>query len=147
MNSARKAWDKMLYMLGFDSNDTEEQLLNEESDNINNSKKPNIVGLPTQQQVKVIVIEPKSFEEVQGISDHLKNKKQVIVNLDHTDREISQRLVDFLSGVTYALNGGMQKIGNNIFMFTPSNVIITGETKVPAGKVVNINWDKNIKGE
>lgn len=145
MSKGKKLWDKALYMLGFENKEEQDYIQEEEEFEVE-QKKAHIIGLPTAKQLKVIVIEPTIFEEAQKVSDHLKSRKQVIVNLEHTDRDTAQRVVDFLSGVTYALNGGMQKVGNNIFLFTPNNVIITGEVKEHNdNKIININWEKNIK--
>ncbi|QGG47946.1 cell division protein SepF [Heliorestis convoluta] len=76
---------------------------------------------------KVVVVDPKSFEEAQSIADHLKSKRQVILNLEKSDREMAQRIIDFVSGTTYALNGSMQKVGAHIFVFAPSHVDISGD--------------------
>ncbi|ABZ84647.1 conserved hypothetical protein [Heliomicrobium modesticaldum Ice1] len=89
-----------------------------------------VVSLVTERQkkeLKVVVCEPKTFDEARAIADHLKNRRQVILNLEKADREMAQRVIDFISGTTYALNGSMQKVGANIFVFAPSNVDISGE--------------------
>jgi cell division inhibitor SepF len=84
----------------------------------------NLVSIHTNKSVKVVVCEPQSFDEAQALADHLKNRKQVILNFEHTSPEISQKIIDFISGTTYALDGNSQQLGNNIFLFTPSNVEI-----------------------
>ncbi|KAB2954500.1 cell division protein SepF [Heliorestis acidaminivorans] len=89
-----------------------------------------VVSLASERQKKdhkVVVVDPKSFDEAQSIADHLKNRRQVILNLENTDREMAQRMIDFISGTTYALNGSMQKVGANIFVFAPSHVDISGD--------------------
>ena len=78
-----------------------------------------------QRQLRVVVFEPKAFEEVQGIVDQLKNHRPVIINLEETDRALARRIVDFMSGAVYAQAGGMQKISTTIFLFTPANVEIS----------------------
>lgn len=88
-------------------------------------KRGTLVSLPGQKQLKVIVVEPQSFEESPGIADHLKSRRPVIVNLETTDREHAQRILNFLSGCTYALGGEMQRISNGIFFFAPSNIDVT----------------------
>jgi cell division inhibitor SepF len=90
-------------------------------------KQAPVVSIHTQKQVRVMLVEPVSFEEAQGIAEHLKARKSVILNLERTDPDLSQRLVDFVSGTTYALGGNMQKVGNGIFLFVPNNVDISGE--------------------
>lgn len=96
-------------------------------DSSSKRKQASVVSIHTQKQVKVIVVEPVSFEEAQGIAEHLKARKSVILNLEKTNEHLCQRIVDFISGTTYALGGNMQKVGNGIFLFVPNNVDISGE--------------------
>jgi cell division inhibitor SepF len=84
----------------------------------------NIVGLPTSAGHEVVVIEPRSFDEALAILDNLRSRKAVILNLMGLAPEQSQRLVDFVSGACHALDGHQDKIGESIFLFTPSNVVI-----------------------
>ena len=76
---------------------------------------------------EVVVIEPRAFNESISIVEALKDKKTVILNLQLLDRENSQRIVDFISGCTHALDGSQKKIGDNVFIFTPSNINISQE--------------------
>lgn len=85
-------------------------------------KRGALVNLPGQKQVRVVVVEPRSFEEVQSIADHLKARRPIILNLENTDREHAQRVLNFLSGTIYALDGEMQRISNGIFFFAPNNI-------------------------
>lgn len=83
----------------------------------------NIVNLPTaQKQMKVMVVEPFSFDDAQHVADHLKNRKPVVVNFENCDKEVAKRMIDFISGTTYALGGSIQKIGHHIFLCAPNNV-------------------------
>lgn len=77
--------------------------------------------------MKLVVIEPKAFEESPELVNSLKDRKPVIINLENIDQEIARKIFDFLSGATYALNGNIQKIANNIFVFAPDNVDITSD--------------------
>ena len=77
----------------------------------------------------MVVIEPRSFEEAKGVTDNLKNRRPIIVNLEQAEAELAQRVVDFVSGATYALNGSMQKVGNGIFLFVPNNMDISSDAK------------------
>ncbi|MBP2650022.1 MAG: Cell division protein sepF [Firmicutes bacterium] len=87
------------------------------------AKRGNLVNLPTApKQVKVMVVEPVSFDDAQHVAEHLKNRKPVVVNLENTDTDVAKRMIDFVSGTTYALGGSIQKIGNNIFLCAPNNV-------------------------
>lgn len=82
---------------------------------------------------KMILLEPRAFSEAQTIADYLKFRNTVVVNLKRVTPEVAKRIVDFLSGSVYALGGGLQKLGNGIFLCTPNNVNvegnITGEDK------------------
>lgn len=82
----------------------------------------NIVNLHTQKNVKVILSEPRSYEQTQEIAEHLKGHRPVIVNLQRMRSDQALRIVDFLSGTVYALDGGIFKVGENIFFCTPDNV-------------------------
>ena len=85
----------------------------------------NIVNLPTaqqQKQIKVMVVEPFSFDDAQHVADHLKNRKPVVVNFENTDKDVAKRMIDFISGTTYALGGNIQKIGHDIFLCASNNV-------------------------
>lgn len=85
----------------------------------------NIVSLPvSNQQVKVMVVEPVVFDDAQAIADHVRAAKPVVVNFEKTDIDVMKRIVDFISGTVYALNGNIQLVGNNIMVCAPNNVDI-----------------------
>jgi len=79
---------------------------------------------PNTNAFKLVVIEPKGFDECPKLVDNLKSKKPVIINLEKIESDTARKIFDFLSGATYALNGNVQKIANNIFVFAPENVDI-----------------------
>jgi cell division inhibitor SepF len=79
--------------------------------------------------VRVHLVTPHSFNEAQEIADAFKTQTPVILNLQTTDAELSKRLIDFASGLTYALDGGMQKIADKTFMLTPRNVEVSAEER------------------
>lgn len=132
-----KIFDKVIGIMGFSDEEVDEEFLDEEEkeevgrEEVRNSsrKSAQVVSIHTQKQVKVVVLEPMSFEESQNIADQLKNRRPVIVNLENTDRNLAKRIVDFVSGATYALGGNMQKVGQGIFLFVPNNVDISGEMR------------------
>jgi len=76
---------------------------------------------------KLVVIEPKGFDECSKLVDSLKSRKPIIVNLEKLDSDTARKIFDFLGGATYALNGNVQKVANNIFVFAPENVAITAD--------------------
>ena len=79
--------------------------------------------------VRVNIIEPKGFNDAQQIADKFKAKQPVIINLQQIEHDLSKRLIDFSSGLTYGLNGGMQRIAEKVFLLTPSNVEVSAEEK------------------
>ncbi|MBR5641940.1 MAG: cell division protein SepF [Firmicutes bacterium] len=74
--------------------------------------------------MKMVVIEPQGFDESPKLVDSLKAKKPVIINLENLETDTARKIFDFLSGATYALNGNVQKVANNIFVFAPENVSV-----------------------
>jgi cell division inhibitor SepF len=79
--------------------------------------------------VRVHLVVPKSFNDAQQVADRFKDGIPVILNLQGTDTDLSKRLIDFASGLTYALDGGMQRIADKVFMLTPRNVEISAEER------------------
>lgn len=133
-----KLFDKVIGIMGFADEEPEEELLEEQEKEKNqveevvsrsNRKNAQVVSIHSQKQMRVVVMEPTSFEEAQNIADQLKSRRPVIVNLENAENMLAKRIVDFISGTTYALNGNMQKVGNGIFLFVPTNVDITGEMR------------------
>ncbi len=92
-------------------------------------KKGKVVNITSTTQFEVVVLQPESFEEAKDIADNLKSKKPVIVNLEKIEKEQARRMVDFVSGASYALGGDIQKISNMIFLVTPYTVGILGDFK------------------
>jgi cell division inhibitor SepF len=79
--------------------------------------------------VRVHLVIPKSFNDAQQIADKFKDSIPVVLNLQGIDSDLSKRLIDFASGLTYALDGGMQRIADKVFMLTPRNVEISAEER------------------
>jgi cell division inhibitor SepF len=80
-------------------------------------------------RVEVHLVIPKTFNDAQQIADKFKIDVPVIINLQGSDTELAKRLIDFCSGLTYALDGGMQRVGDKIFLLTPRNVEVSAEEK------------------
>lgn len=83
---------------------------------------PGVQAVP---QVKMAIVEPRTYAEAQSIADKFKIGVPVIMNLTVTDPDLAKRLIDFASGLTYGLNGGLQKVSDRVFMLTPANVDVT----------------------
>jgi cell division inhibitor SepF len=79
--------------------------------------------------VKVHLVIPRNFNDAQQVADQFKRSVPVILNLQTTDHELSKRMIDFCSGLTYAMDGGMQRIAEKIFLLTPRNVEVSAEEK------------------
>lgn len=132
-----KLINKMLGLVGWTEEDEEEVEQKEEyyapeekfnpNKNKNNSNK--VVNIHSPAQYKVVVLQPETFEDAQEICDNLKAKKPVIINLEEMDLETAKKVIDFLSGCVYALDGNIQKVSNGIFLVAPYNVDIMGNFK------------------
>ncbi|WP_019378509.1 cell division protein SepF [Virgibacillus halodenitrificans] len=90
--------------------------------------KKNVVSLTSMQQAtsKVVLCEPRNYNEAQEIADNIVNRRAVVINLQRVDRNQAKRIVDFLSGTVYAVKGDIQKLGAETFLCTPDNVDVTG---------------------
>ena len=127
--------NKLFGFIGFENEpdentEPENNTQEEKKPVINPGKKGQIVSLHTHNKMQVVVFEPDNYDdEVQIISNHLKSHRQVIINLEQTEQDLARRIVDFVSGVTFALDGNMKKVGQSIFLFVPSNVDIDSDEK------------------
>ena len=86
-----------------------------------------VVNIAATTQLSVVLVKPERFEDATAIADHLRGKRTVVLNLESTSKEISRRLVDFLSGVAYAKEGQIKRVANCTFIITPYNVEFEGD--------------------
>ncbi len=93
------------------------------------AKKSKIVSIAATTQMKVVVVSVERFDEAKEVVDHLRNKKPVVVNLEKLDKEISRRVIDIISGASYALQGSTQKVAKGIFLVAPYNVDIMADVR------------------
>ncbi len=129
--------NKMLGFMGLDREEEEEEFLLETEPKlperksnvslVQHARKGKIVDIHATTQFQVVVMHAQKFDDVIDIADHLKSKKPVVVNMERTDPEMIRRMIDFISGVVYAIDGGIQKISKVILLVTPYNVEITGD--------------------
>jgi cell division inhibitor SepF len=84
---------------------------------------------PAAASVRVHLVIPRSFNDAQQVADKFREGIPVILNLQSSDAELSKRLIDFSSGLTYALNGGMQRVADKVFLLTPRNVEVSAEER------------------
>ncbi|MBR5816803.1 MAG: cell division protein SepF [Anaerotignum sp.] len=90
---------------------------------------PQIYSVNTNVTMQVVIIKPECYEDSQEICDQIKTKRPVVVNLEKVEYPVAQRIMDFLSGTCYALEGAIQRVANNIFIIAPENVDISGDFK------------------
>lgn len=92
-----------------------------------NTKKSKVVNIHATTQLKVVVLQPTTYSDATEIAGHLKSKKPVVVNLEKLDKETARKIVDFLSGAVFALDGSMQKVSNGILLLVPYTMGIMGD--------------------
>lgn len=100
------------------------------SDDVLSSSSPRrskVVNINTTAQLKVVVVQPLSYNDASEIAEHLKSKKPVVVNLEKLDKATASRIFDFLSGAVFALDGNMQKVSNGILLVVPNTMGIMGD--------------------
>ena len=149
-----KVWD----LFGMDSADQEEYEdeniydygNNEEEEEDNKKlfgrKNNKIVSMPqTQSQaIKMVISQPTTFEQSDEICSFLKEKKSVIVNLEYVNKDVARRIVDFISGGVYALDGYIQKVSNSIFLVAPFNYeIVNDMAREEIKSKLSVSWLKN----
>ena len=91
----------------------------------NNSK---VLSIAATTHLQVIVVKPQRYSEAAEIADHFKNKKTIVLNLENTNKDTTNRLLDFLGGVAYASDGELKRISGTTYMIVPFNVEISGDT-------------------
>jgi cell division inhibitor SepF len=111
----------------------------------NSSKKQQsgkVVNLHAGNQFKMVVSQPNTFDDAQDICDHLKDKRPVVINLEGIEKQDAQRIIDFLSGSVYALDGSIQKVSCDIFVIAPNNVDVSGDLKDELRNKTVFPWAK-----
>lgn len=91
------------------------------------SPKGKYLNINANSKLSVVLVKPESFSEASSIADHLNSKRTVVLNLESSSKDVSRRLVDFLSGVAYANNGTLKKVANCTYIITPYNVDVMGD--------------------
>lgn len=147
--------NKMLNFVGWETEDEEEFVEMEEKEEIkediekpqfiqslNRKNQNKVVNIHSTSQFKVIVLQPDNFDDAKDICDHLKNKKPIVINLSSVQKDVAQRIVDFLSGSVYGLDGNIQKVSNDIFIVAPHNVDIMSHIKEEATNKTTFPWSK-----
>lgn len=121
-----KFWEVLLNWLGYGPE--EEEKSPPEVPVMSLPKQAKVVGLPTARgAMRLMVVHPQSYEQGAVLAENLKNYRPVIVNLEKMPAEEARRLLDFLSGAVFALGGQVSRVSNGIFVFTPSNIDLSGD--------------------
>ena len=124
--------------------DTYDNYEEEEEDRKFFGRKGKVVPISQAQSIKMVISQPTTFEQSEEICSLLKEKKSVIVNLEYVSKEVARRIVDFISGGVYALDGHIQKISNSIFLMAPTNYEITNEmAREEIKNKLSVSWLKN----
>ena len=124
-------------------NEEEEELEDRKLFGRRNNK---VVSMPQSQgqAIKMVISQPTTFEQSDEICGFLKEKKSVIVNLEYVNKDVARRIVDFISGGVYALDGYIQKVSNSIFLVAPSNYEITNEmAREEMKSKLSVSWLRN----
>ena len=133
----------------YDNNDydTYDGYDEEENDEIEDRRifgkrnKEKVVSMP---QIKMVISQPTTFDQSEEICEFLKEKKSVIVNLEYVNKDVARRIVDFISGGVFALDGHIQKVSNSIFLIAPYNYEITNEmAREEISNKLSVSWLKN----
>ncbi len=90
-------------------------------------RRDKVVNLGGGQQAQVVLVKPERFEAAAEIADHIRERRSVVLNLEEAPKDVARRLVDFLSGVAYALDGKIGKVAANTYILTPNNVDVMGD--------------------
>ena len=122
----------------------EENEVIDDFNSIGNSKTSKIVNLHASTHMKVVIVEPRKYDEVTTIADHLKQKRAVIVNLENLiDATARKSIFDFMNGAVYVLDGTIQKVSKAIFILAPNNVDIDASIKKELESKTLFPWQSN----
>ena len=126
---------KVMRFFGVETDPVEEAEDSEEVAEAPRARNGRLVAMPSPVQTEMLVLEPRSFDDSMAIVTHLREKRAVILNLHQLPADQVQRLVDFVAGATYAIDGNQERISDRIFAFSPSNVKINAHrpTEQPWG--------------
>lgn len=127
---------------GYDYNEEEEVEEVEPKGLFNRNRK--VVNMPQVQPIKMVISQPTTFEQSEEICGYLKEKKSIIVNLEYVNKDVARRIIDFISGGVYALDGHIQKVSNSIFLIAPINYEIANEmAREEIKNKLSVSWLKN----
>ncbi len=130
----------------YDYQDEQEEEVQDERKLFGRKNNNKVVNMPQQsgQAIKMVISQPTTFEQSDEICAFLKERKSIIVNLEYVNKDVARRIVDFISGGVYALDGYIQKVSNSIFLVAPSNYEITNDmAREEMKSKLSVSWLKN----
>lgn len=112
---------------GYTAEDEEIDFISGEDDDVAPAESKSGTTIASGSPIEMVVVKPVKLETVTQIADHLVDRKTILLNLEDSNKETARRLIDFLNGVAYAINGDLRKVATNTYVVTPSNVELSGE--------------------
>ena len=120
--------DKIKTFIAPEEDEEELELSNEEAEALSQYEQPQVQGASkVAANTNIVLFEPRHFDEAQEIANHLKAKRACAINLHRMPSEYRQRIIDFLTGVIYALDGSINKVGDNVILISPKTMPVGGE--------------------
>ena len=121
------------YEMGYSNENEDDAMMEEDNYAPETASAPvNISG----NAIELKVVRPESFKNADQIAEHLLNRRTVVLNLEAAGKDTAKRLIDFLSGVAFAIKGDIRKVSNNTYVITPGNVTVTGDAMTDAARAV-----------
>ena len=127
-----KFWDKAMTFLGLVEETEEEEIVEDVEFVRSPARKGAVLNLhngKNNKNLRLVITKPQEYSEAQQIVEHIKGKKPVLVNLEETEKNEAKRIIDFISGATFALDGNMQRVSQQIFVFAPAQVEVNAEVR------------------
>lgn len=151
-----KMFNKVMGILGLDDGSMDEfdeqdvksnDMVFEEEEELGEpilgTKKNNkVVNIHTASSVRVVISRPKDYDEATSICDDLKSRRIVVVNVSDLEPKTAQRLLDFMGGASYVLNGELQEVEKNVYILSPSNVEVSNELRTELSGKSMFTWTK-----
>ena len=116
---------------GYNAEDEEIDFIDGEDDDVVTTESKTGTTIASGSPIEMVVVKPQKLETVTEIADHLVDRKTILLNLEDTNKETARRLIDFLNGVAYAINGDLRKVATNTYVVTPSNVELSVSSTSP----------------
>lgn len=132
----KRFWEKALTFLGLVEETEEEEIVEDAGfARPQQARRGAVLNLHSGggKNMRLVITKPREFSEAQVIVEHIKNRKPVLVNLEETEKDEAKRIIDFISGATFALDGNMQKVSQQIFVFAPAQVEVNAEVRKDLG--------------